>query len=130
MREWSEIPDNELIDASEFALLEDLAGTDDAFLAELIDIFCMQAQDLLAEIINAVEEGSVQDLVRAAHTLCGSSRNVGATPLGHACAFIEQAATDATFSLRHAEALLVPLASRTVRALDRHRPSGIGRGSP
>jgi HPt (histidine-containing phosphotransfer) domain-containing protein len=119
-----ELPEESLIDLEEFALLEDLADQDPLFLTELIDTYCGQTQDLLAALTVAVEADAKEEFLRGLHTLCGSSRYLGARPLSRMCAALEREGLESTanFSLQRAAGVLFPLVVRTCLALNQRRP--------
>jgi HPt (histidine-containing phosphotransfer) domain-containing protein len=91
------------------------------FELELAGEFVSQAWTLYGELTRAHETGDPSALRRAAHTLKGSSRTVGAEGVAEAAAELERAAAEsgkATVAglLARTQRLLVA----TERALDRH----------
>lgn len=78
------------IDVDAFDELTDLAGGDDDFLRDLLETYFEQTRTLLAEGRTAASRGSGLELVRAVHTLNGSSRNVGAFKVARLCAAFER----------------------------------------
>lgn len=65
--------------------------TDPQFLRELVDMYLVSASKSMAEIIAGHNERNAKKLHVAAHTLKGSSGNVGARSLAAACTMIEEA---------------------------------------
>ena len=78
--------------ASDFAMLDELADGDAALQRDVLEDFRVaNAQDLkTAE--RAVNSVSIDELRRAAHSIKGAARTVGANPLARAAAALEQAA--------------------------------------
>jgi CheY-like chemotaxis protein len=64
--------------------------SEDADLVELFDTFLQQATGLAHSVADAVRRGSAEELRIAAHTLKGSSANLGAKSLSAACAELEK----------------------------------------
>lgn len=65
--------------------------TDPQFLKELVGMYLVSASKSMAEIIAGYNERNAKKLHVAAHTLKGSSGNVGARSLAAACTLIEEA---------------------------------------
>jgi DNA-binding response OmpR family regulator len=84
--------------------LQELAGDDPALLRELIELFLSGAPDQLDRMRHAAEDEDAPALRRAAHTLKGSSGQMGALRLQEICGLIE--ALSATGSLVGVDALL------------------------
>jgi HPt (histidine-containing phosphotransfer) domain-containing protein len=61
-------------------------------LAELLTLYREEARRLIAEMQTAVATGASEALQRAAHTLKGSSANLGAVRLAALCRAVEDAA--------------------------------------
>jgi HPt (histidine-containing phosphotransfer) domain-containing protein len=75
--------------------LRELGGTDDpGLIAELIEIFLIDAPLRLQEISQALDRGDLKIVERAAHTLKSSSANIGATGLSKLCTEMEQVARE------------------------------------
>ena len=55
----------------------------------LINLFIEESPTLIKALINALEQGSDEDIVRYAHKLKGSARNLGGNNLGLLCEHIE-----------------------------------------
>jgi HPt (histidine-containing phosphotransfer) domain-containing protein len=72
------------MDASPLDLryLKELTGSDERFLAELIEEFLVSANDLLGRITALLSAEDWTELKLAAHALKGSSRSIGSTALG------------------------------------------------
>jgi two-component system sensor histidine kinase EvgS len=72
--------------------LEDMSAGDNEFVREIICTFVETACDLIDGIVQAAAESNVEKAVYVAHTLKGSSRSVGAAPLGDVCEELERLA--------------------------------------
>ena len=77
------------LDPAAIATLRELSPGDPEFLRELITIYLEDTPKRLAEVESALAKSDVQLLVRAAHTIKGSSGNFGATPLAKLAQEIE-----------------------------------------
>jgi HPt (histidine-containing phosphotransfer) domain-containing protein len=82
------LPD-EPVDRAAYAALLESVGGDAAFVAELIDVFAMDAARLLASMRSAAEAGRAGELARAMHQLKSSSASLGATRLPQLCSELE-----------------------------------------
>ncbi|MBI1755924.1 MAG: PAS domain S-box protein [Fimbriimonas ginsengisoli] len=71
--------------------LQELSGGDPAFERELLDTFLDSVPGMLAELRESISAGDESTAVRAAHTLKGSSRSVGAAAFAQACQAVELA---------------------------------------
>jgi len=70
--------------------LQDLVReTDFEFVIELVDIYLNETPKQIQTIITAITEQNLKSLTIAAHTLKGSSLNLGATQLGAFCFKLE-----------------------------------------
>ena len=67
--------------------LRDLGG--DEFLGEVIDAFLADAPQLVATLRRALDEGSSEELRRAAHTLKSNGATLGATEFAELCRTLE-----------------------------------------
>ncbi len=67
--------------------LRDLGG--DEFLDEVIDAFLADAPELVATLRRALDEGSSEELRRAAHTLKSNGATLGATEFAELCRTLE-----------------------------------------
>lgn len=72
--------------------LEDMSGGDREFIEEILGTFLETSSDLIESLLAAAKEGFVEKALYASHTLKGSSRSVGADPLGAICQSLEQLA--------------------------------------
>jgi HPt (histidine-containing phosphotransfer) domain-containing protein len=89
------MPDGENpIDEAVLADLVESTGGDPDFLAELIDIYLDDAPRQVAAMRDAVLSGRIEDLVRPAHTLKGSSASIGAIELSELDRALELAARE------------------------------------
>jgi HPt (histidine-containing phosphotransfer) domain-containing protein len=80
------------IDAATFANLLEMTGGDQEFVDELVDTYVAEGDRLVESLTAAASAGSVDDLVRPAHSLKSSSLNVGALELGELCRRLEEEA--------------------------------------
>ena len=78
------------IDAATMANLLEITGGDQGFVDELVDTYVAEGGRIVGELVAAAEAGSVEGLVRPAHSLKSSSLNVGALELGELCRRLEQ----------------------------------------
>jgi HPt (histidine-containing phosphotransfer) domain-containing protein len=101
------MPDNPALEPSAIANLRALSPDDPAFLRELIDIFLEDSPKRLAEVEASLAQNDGPTLVRAAHTIKGSSSNFGATHLARLALEIEM----------HGKAGNLPAAAAIVPAL-------------
>ena len=70
--------------------LRDLSDDDPAFLPDLIHEFFARSVPLLAQMQQAMDQGDYLELTKAAHTLKGSAKNIGAMRLGERCSELEK----------------------------------------
>jgi HPt (histidine-containing phosphotransfer) domain-containing protein len=68
--------------------LRDMGG-EDAFVAEIVQLFLEDTTRRLPDLERALAEGRVADVAREAHTLKSASSNLGATAFSSACAELE-----------------------------------------
>ena len=85
-----------VIDQATFDQLVEITGGDLDFVDELIDTYLDDAHTQLAALEAAVARGDVGELVRPAHSLKGSSLNIGALRLGALCRSLEETARTAS----------------------------------
>jgi HPt (histidine-containing phosphotransfer) domain-containing protein len=78
-----------MLDAAIVDELKELLGED---VGEVFDVYLDDSPKRLAEMRQCVRSGDAESLWKAAHTLKGSSRNVGASALADLCADLEVAA--------------------------------------
>ena len=76
------------LDKDRIRELQELAGGDSALLEELIDLFLTGAPELLEQMRHAAEDEDSGRLYRAAHTLKGSSGQMGALRMQELCGII------------------------------------------
>jgi HPt (histidine-containing phosphotransfer) domain-containing protein len=69
-----------IIDDAAFRELQDSAGAD--FVSELVDTFCEEAPQMLAQLRAALAAGQADAFRRAAHSLKSNSQTFGAVTLG------------------------------------------------
>ena len=81
--------DNPTLEPSAIANLRALSPDDPAFLRELIDIYLEDSPKRFAEIEASLAKNDGPTLVRAAHTIKGSSGNFGATHLARLALEVE-----------------------------------------
>jgi HPt (histidine-containing phosphotransfer) domain-containing protein len=78
------------LDPSAIESLRSLSpDADGAFLRELIEIFLQDTPERMAELEAALAKGDAPALMRAAHSIKGSSSNFGATKFAHLAHAIE-----------------------------------------
>jgi len=78
------------LDAGALDALRELGGED--FLGELIDTFLDDAPGVLAVLRRSLEEGDVDELRRAAHTLKSNGATFGAREFSELCRRLEEQA--------------------------------------
>jgi HPt (histidine-containing phosphotransfer) domain-containing protein len=78
-----------VLDRSALDALMETMGGDADFFAEMIDIFLVDAEDLLSAMVGALANGDASALRRAVHTLKSNSRTFGASALADLCQDIE-----------------------------------------
>jgi HPt (histidine-containing phosphotransfer) domain-containing protein len=82
--------DQQILDPAAIESLRSLSpDTDGSFLRELIEIYLKDTPERLADIDAALAKGDAHALMRAAHTIKGSSSNFGAARLAHLAHEIE-----------------------------------------
>ena len=87
-RNTSDDPQGPPLDPATLDGLRDLSGDDPSFLLEVIQQFLQDGPGHVAAIQQAV--GDADALMKAAHSLKGSCRSMGALPLGELCFALEQ----------------------------------------
>jgi HPt (histidine-containing phosphotransfer) domain-containing protein len=90
------VPEHGAIDRSALDALLETTGGDPDFLAEMIDVFLADAEELLAAMDGALAAGDASALRRAAHTLKSNCRTFGASALADICQDIEARAAGGT----------------------------------
>jgi HPt (histidine-containing phosphotransfer) domain-containing protein len=80
------------IDATTFAGLLEMTGGDLEFVDELVDTYIADGEAQVSALRVAVADGSVDGLIRPAHSLKSSSMNIGALALGELARGLEEAA--------------------------------------
>ncbi len=84
------MPDQPTLDPAAIEALRALSpDTDGTFLRELIEIYLQDTPERLADLDAALAQNDAKALMRAAHTIKGSSSNFGATRLAHLAQEIE-----------------------------------------
>jgi len=82
-----------IIDAEQIAMLRDMPGdAGGTFLDELLDLFFSNSVSLMEEIRSAAACNDLKRTAAAAHTLKGSSANIGALSLHERAGEVEAAA--------------------------------------
>ena len=79
-----------VIDGAQLANLLDLMDGEADLVIEVIDLFLEDGPQRVAAIAAAIDAADAVELMRAAHSLKGSSANVGARGLMGLCANLEQ----------------------------------------
>jgi signal transduction histidine kinase/CheY-like chemotaxis protein/HPt (histidine-containing phosphotransfer) domain-containing protein len=92
-------PDTDVLDPDVIESLREL-GDDDGMelLAELVDLFLLDAPERMAELFKAFEENDTEQLERTAHALKSSSANLGALGLSGIFGDLEQAGREQDLS--------------------------------
>ena len=112
--EPEEVPIEQILDPER---LQTLAGIgQDGFLGKLIDIYLTSAEAELETLGTALEKGDLDAVAATAHSLKGSSLNLGAQRITRACRRLEELATEG--DLKQARHYLGELAAR----IDEARP--------
>lgn len=88
--------DSEILDSEAIENLRALGDEmdDDTFLKEVIDIYLSDTPNRLAEIDACLASGDAATLNRAAHSIKGSSANLGATKVIEVARRIEEKSKD------------------------------------
>ncbi|GIV08725.1 MAG: hypothetical protein KatS3mg019_0816 [Fimbriimonadales bacterium] len=71
--------------------LNEIAGGDAEFIAEILGDFLAQTPELIAQIETAIVQGNAAALGAAAHALKGSARSIGADEFAALAQTLEQA---------------------------------------
>ena len=87
-------PETTAIDESVIQTLMELDDGAGEVFEELVDLYLTDAPGRLQEMRKAAEEDNADQMRRAAHTLKGSSRNLGAVRVAAVCADIESRAVE------------------------------------
>ena len=77
------------IDEATFAGLLEMTGGDMEFVDELVDTYLGDGGTQIQALRDAAAVGSVEGVVRPAHSLKSSSLNIGALPLAELCRALE-----------------------------------------
>jgi HPt (histidine-containing phosphotransfer) domain-containing protein len=87
------MPDTQTLDPAAIESLRSLSpDTDGSFLRELVEIYLQDTPLRLTELETALVRGDAPALMRAAHTIKGSSSNFGATRFAQLAQEIERLA--------------------------------------
>jgi HPt (histidine-containing phosphotransfer) domain-containing protein len=86
------MPSEGILDNDAIEALRALGDDDDEFLSEIVEVYLTDAPGRIAEMRRTLSEGNQENLIRAAHSLKGSSANVGAIRVRAAAEKIEHAA--------------------------------------
>jgi CheY-like chemotaxis protein len=105
------------------AAMQSVQG-DEELLWDVLDAFIQEGPQLVAAIDAAMIQQDAPELRRAAHTLKGSLRTIGAAPLAVRAEAIEMEAKAGRISDRHAfQQELAPAVARLVAGLRAERPN-------
>ena len=74
--------------------LSGVSGEDVEFERELTESYLQASPELIEKLRGAISSGDVAAVRHAAHTLKGSSRAIGAEPMGAVCEVLEHQARD------------------------------------
>ena len=78
----------------DFEILKEVTGNDPTFEREILEEYLQASERLLERQQVHLENGDARELLRAAHSLRGSSLTMGATRLGELATEIESSAED------------------------------------
>jgi histidine phosphotransfer protein HptB len=110
------MPDPTIINPDAIAALRDLnPGDNDAFLKEIIGIYVDDTPKRIEDLKKSLAAGEIALFTRAAHTIKGSSANVGATAVAAAAERLEAKARSA--GLAGVEPLLAQCEAELARAV-------------
>ena len=123
-RDLRAVPQLQSLDKDRVRELKELTADDPALLDELIDLFLTDAPKLIDQMRRASEDEDTPALRRAAHTMKGSSGQMGALRIQDICATIETLAE--TGSLVGVEPLLTELSLAFARSVSELRSLGNG----
>lgn len=85
------MPEDPVIDVQALNNLRALdPGNGDAFVREIVAVFATDAPERFAELKQSQSKGDVETFIRSAHSLKGSSANVGALRFRKAAETLEQ----------------------------------------
>ncbi|CAM2860845.1 Hpt domain-containing protein [Rariglobus hedericola] len=105
------------VDSEAIANLRALSPDDgDVFLKEILSIFLEDTPSRIAELHNSRASANVTSFVRAAHSIKGSSSNVGASELRSVAERLEHQAR--TYGLSEVDAQVAELEASFLRAKD------------
>lgn len=83
---------NSQLEIIDDAYLHEVTGGDEGFKQEILYQFLQASSRLLAEVNDCLQSGDWSNFIRAAHTLKGSARTIGANSFAEAAAALEKAA--------------------------------------
>ena len=78
-----------VLDTRTLAQLQELIGGDRAELIELVEIFLVEGDEIVADMQAASTSGDLELLRRSAHSLKASAQDFGANQLSALCATLE-----------------------------------------
>lgn len=84
---------SEPISRAYLATLFEMVGGDVAWLADLLDMYVADTTEKLSEADQAVGAGDNEALKKVAHTMKGTSVNIGANTMGSLCERLQRMAT-------------------------------------
>ena len=84
-----EAPASPALNPAMLEALGALGDDDDSFVAEVVELFLQDAPPRIASLAAALEQGAVETAQRAAHTLKGTSANIGAIEMQAICERLE-----------------------------------------
>ena len=70
--------------------LSEISGGDEEFECDLVNTFLESAPGLIEELRTALESGDANTATRAAHTLKGSAKSIGANDFAEYCRLMEE----------------------------------------
>ncbi len=96
LQKWLPEEEEPALDGPSIAALLELSDGDDEFLRDVLDTYLSQSRELVAVMMQTLQQRSSTGFADAAHALNGSSRNVGAMNLARLCAAAEEKGRDGT----------------------------------
>ena len=84
--------------------LHDLSESNEEFERDILKVYLHNTPDLMDSLLDSLRTQSFQSAIRLAHTLCGSSRSIGAIQFSELCQEVEELA-EQNQSYRHLDRL-------------------------
>jgi len=103
----------DILDPTRVDELRELSDGDDSLLIELLDVFFKESPARIAGLRAALASHDIRSVRMVAHTLKGSSRNIGATQLAEYCQELEYAAKES--NITNGDALVASIENEYAR---------------